>query len=92
METSATADRIREALARGLGPADIKLVDESEEHIGHAGARAGGGHYRLRIVSEHFAGKSEIERHRLVYAAVGDLMGADIHALSIEALTPAEQA
>ncbi|WP_435104772.1 BolA family protein [Arhodomonas sp. AD133] len=70
---------------------DLEIVDDSHRHRGHAGARAGGGHFRVRVVSPDFAGKGTIARHRMVYAAMGDAMRADvIHALSIRALTPAE--
>ena len=72
-----------------LEPSRIELVDDSAKHAGHAGAR-GGGHYRLTIVAAQFAGKSTLVRHRLVYAALGELMRDRIHALSIEALTPDE--
>jgi BolA protein len=59
-------------------------------HAGHEGAKSGGGHYRLRIVSPFFTGKSTVARHRLVYDALGDLMRHKIHALSIKSLTPEE--
>ena len=72
-----------------LEPSRVDLVDDSAKHAGHAGAR-GGGHYRLTIVAAQFAGKSALSRHRLVYAALGELMRDRIHALSIEALTPDE--
>lgn len=69
----------------------LEIIDDSHLHAGHAGARAGGGHYRVRVVSPDFAGKRAIERHRMVYDALGDAIRADtIHALNIEAKTPAE--
>lgn len=80
---------IRDRLA-ALQPASIDLVDESHLHAGHAGARSGGRHYRLDIVSDHFAGRRTVERHRIIYAALGDLMQQDIHALSITARAPGE--
>ncbi|MGQ0658095.1 MAG: BolA family protein [Chromatiales bacterium] len=83
--------RIRECLTRGLSPARLELTDESHLHAGHAGAQSGRGHFRLTIVSERFAGQAALARHRMIYAALGDLMQTDIHALSIEALTPDEQ-
>jgi BolA protein len=83
------AERIRAALA-ALEPGEIELVDESHKHVGHAGARDGRGHYALRIVSAAFRGDSAIARHRRVYAALGELMQTDIHALSIVALAPEE--
>jgi len=73
-----------------LDPVQIELYDESREHIGHASARDGGGHYQLTIVSERFVGHSPLARHRMVYQAIGDLMPARVHALSISAYTPEE--
>lgn len=83
------ADLLRARLAP-LAPLRIELIDDSAKHAGHAGARSGGGHYRLLIVSTQFTGKSTLARHRLVYAALGELMHSRIHALSIESLTPDE--
>ncbi len=80
---------IRERLAP-LSPESIEILDESGEHIGHAGARDGGGHYQLIIVSGQFAGKSALARHRMVYSALGPLMHKDIHALAIKAYAPDE--
>lgn len=80
------AARLREA----LHPEDLEIVDDSAAHAGHPGARGGGGHYHIRIVSSVFAGKPLLQRHRLVYQAVDDLMPREIHALSIKALTPDE--
>jgi BolA protein len=85
------ADAIRQRLTAALAPARLDLVDESARHAGHAGARPQGeSHFRLTIVAAAFAGRSRIERQRLVFAALGDLMQSDIHALAITALTPAE--
>lgn len=84
-----TIERMRQKLA-ALAPADLVIEDESAAHAGHAGAQAGGGHYRLRIITEQFAGMLPIARHRLVYDTLAELMLRDIHALSIEALTPDE--
>jgi BolA protein len=78
--------RLREALA----VAHLELDDESHLHAGHAGAVGGAGHYRALIVSEHFEGLSRIARQRLVFEAVGDMMGPEIHALAMRTLTPAE--
>ena len=83
--------RIRAALISALAPTQLDLIDQSHKHRGHAGARDGRGHFALRIVSAAFAGQPALARHRLVYAALGALMQSDIHALSIEGLTPAEQ-
>jgi BolA protein len=73
-----------------LSPERLTIRDDSAEHAGHAGARAGGGHYRLSIVSMQFSGLSRVARHRLVYQALGDLMQIRIHALAIDALAPDE--
>ncbi len=78
--------RLREALDAD----SVEVVDESAKHAGHAGAASGGGHFVARIVSGRFEGKSRLERQRLVYAALGDAMGSEIHALSMTTLTPEE--
>ncbi len=83
-------DAIRAALAAALAPISLEVVDESHKHAGHAGARDGRGHFAVAIVSEAFAGKAPLARHRQVYAALGDLMQTDIHALSIHARSPGE--
>lgn len=82
---------IKERLTSALTPSELDLVDESALHAGHAGARPQGeSHFRLLIVSERFENCSRLERQRLVYQALGDLMRTDVHALSIKALTPHE--
>ncbi|WP_411831889.1 BolA family protein [Pseudoxanthomonas mexicana] len=83
-------ERIRTALQAALAPAALDVIDESHLHAGHAGARDGRGHYRVRIVSAAFAGKPPLARHRAVYAALGEMMVTDVHALAIEAATPDE--
>jgi BolA protein len=78
-------------LTEHLTPFRLELVDESALHAGHAGARPGGeSHFRLLIVSDLFKDRGRLERQRMVYHALGDLMAAEIHALSIKALTPGE--
>ena len=84
-----TVARLRERLST-LQPQSLEIEDESHLHAGHAGARGGGGHYRLHIVAEAFAGKNTVARHRLIYDAAGNLMRGAVHALSIRALTPEE--
>ncbi|NWG30084.1 MAG: BolA family transcriptional regulator [Rhodocyclaceae bacterium] len=79
---------IRARLA-GLAPSELDIRDDSAKHAGHAGAKEGG-HYAIRIVAPCFAGLSTLERHRLVYDAIGDLPQHRIHALSITAKTPEE--
>jgi len=81
---------IRERLEAALAPDELEIIDESHLHRGHPGARDGRGHFRVRIVSDVFAGLPRLARHRRVFAAVGDLMATDIHALNIEALSSNE--
>ena len=83
-------ERIRALLVEALDPAAIEVVDDSHKHVGHAGARGGQGHFSVDIVSAAFAGKLPLARHRLVYAALGDMLQTDIHALAIRARTPEE--
>ncbi len=78
---------IRQRIEDTLRPEKLELIDDSHLHAGHG---AKGGHYTVRITSTEFEGKNLVQRHRLVYDAVGDLMSAEIHALSIQANTPAE--
>ena len=85
-------ERIRVALEAALAPQLLEVEDDSHRHAGHAGARDGRGHFNVTVVSEAFAGKAPLARHRTVYAALGKMMQTDIHALSINALTPAEHA
>ena len=80
--------RLRERLESRFAPAQLTVEDESHLHEGHAGAAGGQSHFRIRIVSEAFRGIPAVARHRLVYAAVDDLLKTDIHALAIEALPP----
>ena len=85
------ADAAWQRLTAALAPTRLELVDESARHAGHAGARPEGEtHFRMLIVAATFAGKSRLERQRMVFAALGDLMRTDIHAISIAALTPDE--
>jgi BolA protein len=84
-----TAHAIRSRLA-ALDPVRIDLADDSALHAGHEGAKSGGGHFRVTIVSPRFADQNTVARHRLVYAALGPLMEREIHALAIKALTPEE--
>lgn len=77
--------RIHNALAEALATDDIQIRDDSHRHVGHEGARTGLGHFTLRIRSPVFDGTSPIERHRMIYDALGSMMQTDIHALSIRA-------
>ena len=80
---------IEQCLA-GLEPDLLEIYDESAEHAGHAGAKDGGGHYQVLIVSRRFQGQSRVTRHRMVYEALGAMMQQQIHAVAITALTPEE--
>lgn len=84
------ADRIRDKLIATFSPSECLVEDESAQHAGHAGAASGGGHYRVRLVSGLFEGKNRVNRHRLVYDCLSDLMHQEIHALAIVALAPSE--
>ena len=79
---------IRERLQASFDPQWLEVVDDSARHAGHAGARDGRGHFRVRIVSAAFAGLPPLARHRAVYAALGELMQSDIHAVQIDASAP----
>lgn len=84
-------DRIRASLEAALTPTVIEIHDDSAAHAGHAGsAQHGGGHYSALIVSSLFAGKTLVQRHQMVYRALGSLMQTDIHALIIKAHSPDE--
>ena len=88
--TEQRTEMIHERLVRELAPASLEITDESAKHAGHAGAASGGGHFIVHIVADAFRDKTLIQRHRLVYEAVDDIMHREIHALSIQAQTPDE--
>lgn len=83
-------EQIRACLQRALSPELVEIEDESHLHAGHAGAADGRGHFRVTVVSARFEGLNRIQRHRVVYEALGQLMTTDIHALAIQALAPGE--
>jgi BolA protein len=85
---AAIVNEIRAALERSFAPVSLDILDDSARHAGHAGARTGG-HFRVALVSRAFAGRSALERHRMVYRALEPLMGHGIHALNISARAPA---
>jgi BolA protein len=89
MTDSPLVAEIRAALMRDLAPSSLEIIDDSARHAGHAGAREGG-HFQVSLVSKAFQGRAQLERHRLVYAAVAPLMSRGIHALNIVARTPEE--
>lgn len=84
-------ERIRSALDDALSPSQLDVRDDSHKHVGHAGARDGRGHFHVTIVSAAFDGHAALARHRAVYAALGDMMTTDIHALAIDARAQQEK-
>jgi len=88
MPEATRIERLREKLVVCFAPVQLSITDESHLHAGHAGAAGGQSHYRVRIVAEAFRGVPAIARHRMVYAALDDMLRSDIHALAIEALPP----
>ena len=85
-----TAELIKKKLNEAFKPELLELIDDSAAHAGHAGAKKGAGHYYLTIVADKFNEKSMVQRHQLIYQALGDMMKNEIHALGINALTPSE--
>lgn len=81
---------IEKHLRDAFDPQDVQIIDDSAAHQGHPGAQSGGGHFNVTIVSRAFDGKTLLQRHRQVYAALHEMMHREIHALSIKALTPDE--
>lgn len=88
--TSGRIDRIRARLLQRFEPAKLEIRDDSALHAGHAGARDGAGHYAVSIQSDAFRGLGKLERHRLVYQALDEMMPGEIHALSIDAVAPGD--
>jgi len=88
----AVKDLIVEKLATAFAPYSLEVEDESHRHVGHAGYRPGGSHFRVAIVAEAFRGKSRIERHRMVNAALAAELAGGVHALAIVARAPGEEA
>jgi BolA protein len=83
--------RIKSRLLETFSPEHFEIIDDSQSHAGHAGVQeSGGGHFFVTIVSDQFEGKSRVQRHQLIYAALGTMMQTDIHALSIKSFTPKE--
>jgi stress-induced morphogen len=86
-------DQIREKLTRAFAPVSLDVVNESHHHAGHAGSPGTGeSHFRVKVVSEAFAGKSRLERHRMVNAVLAEELSGKIHALAVTALTPEDGA
>ncbi len=89
----ATRDQITEKLTKAFAPQSLDVVDESHQHVGHAGHRPGGEtHFRVYIVSQAFRGKSRLERHRMVNETLSGELAAGVHALAIHASAPGEAA
>ena len=84
-------ERIRQCLRETLDPQELSIKDQSQLHIGHEGAKDGKGHYDLLLVSRAFEGVNRVQRHRMVYDALRDLLESDIHALRISAYAPSER-
>jgi len=89
-EPSDRCAHIEAELRERLAAVHVEVIDESHLHVGHVGARDGGGHFRAVVVSMRFEGKAPVQRQRLVYDALESAMGSEIHALSMKTLTPAE--
>ena len=89
--SSGRKETIEQLLRNSLSPSELLVKDQSHLHAGHAGAREGKGHFDVTIVSDRFEGLNRIARHRLVYDALGQFMDTDIHALRINAYSPAER-
>lgn len=90
MERALRPEAIRERLTRALTPSQLAVTDDSHRHAGHEGARDGRGHFTVEIETQAFAGKPLLARHRMVYAALEEMMQTDIHALAIKARAPGE--
>lgn len=84
MDNQQRMQKMTALLQKTLSPTDLKIIDESHLHAGHAGAKSGKGHFKLLIKSHKFSGLSKIKQHQLIYQALGELMQTDIHALSIK--------
>ena len=82
---------IKTVLTENFSPLNLEIIDESDAHIGHAGAKSGKGHFKISIISKDFLGKTLIQRQKLVYNALKNLMETDIHALSMSTLAPGEE-
>jgi BolA family transcriptional regulator, general stress-responsive regulator len=82
--------QIEQILRKAFTPSKLLIRDQSHLHSGHAGARDGKGHFAVTIVAEAFADSSRLERHRLIFDALSEMMQSDIHALTITAQTPDE--
>lgn len=89
--TTARVEAIEALLTDAFSPTGLKIKDQSHLHAGHEGAKSGGGHFDVRIVSDAFEGKRALQRHRMVFEALESMMDSEIHALRITAKTPGER-
>ena len=88
---STTENTLRQRITAACAPVHLEIEDESHLHKGHVGVRAlGGGHFNLLVVSRRFEGQPLVQRHRMIYEAVGDLLPQEVHALSMRTLAPSE--
>jgi BolA family transcriptional regulator, general stress-responsive regulator len=88
-ELGPVGQTISAKLVQGLAPASVEVIDESHQHVGHAGARPDGeSHFRVRIVAECFRGKSRVAQHRMVNAVLSEELRARVHALAIQSSAP----
>lgn len=88
--TTERANLIQEKLTEAFTPVSLQVKDQSHLHAGHEGAKSGGGHFDVRIIAEAFQGQRPLQRHRMVFDALGAMMESEIHALRITAKTPDE--
>ncbi|MGI9259595.1 MAG: BolA family protein [Gammaproteobacteria bacterium] len=86
--TEARVDRIRTTLESAFEPLELEIRDDGHLHAGHAGAKEGKGHFHVYIVSDRFQNTSPIDRHRMIFEALGEMMTTEIHALSVSAAAP----
>ncbi len=84
--TNTRVEKITRLLTEAFHPEMLEITDESHQHIGHAGAAAGGGHFKVHICAEKFKGLSAVKKHQLIYQALDEMIPDSIHALSISAL------
>jgi BolA protein len=89
--TPSREEEIRQHLQKTLNPVELTIKDQSQLHVGHQGAKDGKGHFDIVVVSQAFAGVNRVQRHRMVYDALRDLLESDIHALRISAYAPSER-
>lgn len=89
--TEQRVNTIEQRLSDALSPTELQVKDQSNLHVGHEGAKEGKGHFEVTIVSDKFEGVGRLARHRMVYDALGAFMDSDIHALRINAFSPAER-